>query len=78
MPPFNIPSDIKQKKLLKACKKAGLRIDKHAGKGSHVKIYNSDGNFVIIQHKLYKQMIIRILNEIKSWNFDIQKIIKNL
>lgn len=78
MPQFDIPSDVKQKKLLKACEKEGLKINVSAGKGSHAKVFNNDGNFIIIQRKLYKQAIQRILKKLQDWNINIEKVIKNL
>lgn len=73
-----IPSDVVQSKILKACKKEGLKINISAGKGSHAKVYNEEGRFIIVQHKLYKQAVKRILKSLQNWNVNIDNIIKNL
>lgn len=76
MPQLKIPSDVKQKKMLKACAKEGLRLEN--GKGSHVKVFNAFGKFTVVQYNLNKQSVRRLLKQLEALGVKAEKIIKHL
>ncbi len=77
MPLRNFPSDISQARLLKALSKSGFVI-KEGGRGSHVLVVDPKSNqFITVQYKIHKIILIKILNQAKKLGYDSEEIMKN-
>ena len=78
MLPHNLPSDIKQTRLLKALRKSGFIINYHGGRGSHAKAVDPKiGKFITIQYNLYKVVLYEILKEAEALGYDGSEIMSN-
>jgi len=64
--------------MLKACAKEGLIVKSKEGKGSHAKVFNEAGKFTIVQHKLHKIAVRRLLKELKNLGVNVENIVKHL
>ncbi|MFC1615406.1 hypothetical protein ACFL2L_01265 [Patescibacteria group bacterium] len=80
MLPPNIPSDSSQKKILKALKKIGFTIRSPLfGKGSHrLAECPKTGCSIIVQHKIYKEVIKSYCKRVDELGYDVDKFIKYL
>ncbi len=77
MPQRNLPSDISQTRLLKALRKSGFII-KEGGRGSHVLAVDpKTGQFITIQYKIHKIILIKVLNQAKKLGYDSESIMDN-
>lgn len=77
MLPPNLPSDIKQSRLIRALEKSGFVIDFRGGKGSHVKaVDQKSGKFITVQNRLYKIALVEILKEAEKLGYDAAEIMR--
>ena len=63
----DLPGDISREKFIKALRRLGFVIDKKGGDGSHYKaIWPRSQKSIIIQSKLRKDVLYRVLKEIEK------------
>ena len=75
MLPRNLPSDISQKRLIKAFRKVGFIADYTGGKGGHCKMICPKTNkFIIIQSHIYKQVLRDKLEQAEILGYDASEI----
>lgn len=68
-------SDITQAQWIKACRKLGLIVETHFGKGSHVRVTHPQTNAkYTIQYTLHKFINIKIFKKMLEWNFSEEQI----
>ena len=78
MLPHDLPSDISQKRLAKAFEKVGFILNAKGGKGGHWKLINPKNNqFIIIQSKMYKEVLRAKLKQVEEWGYDAEEIMRN-
>lgn len=68
-------SDISQSQWLRACKKLGLIVNEHAGKGSHALVTHPQTNQkYTIQHTLHKFVNLKIFKKLLEWGLSEEQI----
>lgn len=68
-------SDISQVRWIKACRKLGLIVDSHSGKGSHVLVKHPGTQAkYTIQYDLHKFINIKIFKKMLEWGFAEEQI----
>lgn len=78
MLPPKLPSDVKQRKILNALKKAGFIINYYGGKGSHAKATDpKTDRFITIQKCLKKGELKEILKESEELGYNATEIMNN-
>lgn len=73
-------TDLTQKRWGKACRKLGLRIDKHSGKGSHIRVYSPNDKMhpITIPYHTHKMISTCIYKALLEWGFSKDEIDKAL
>jgi len=78
MLPPKLPSDIRQRRLLKALQKVGFIINTSSGKGSHAQAIDpKSGKYITIPNHLYKIALREILKLAEDLGYDATEIMKN-
>lgn len=78
MLPPNLPSDVRQSRLLKALGKVGFIIDTASGKGSHAQaIDEKTGRYITVPNHLYKIALKQILKLAEELGYDATEIMNH-
>ena len=73
---FKVPP-YSQDDFLRVCRRFGLEIIMHGGKGSHVKVKNlRTGTFIIVPRKIKKGLDVRLIKDLERWGFDREEIVE--
>ena len=63
-------ADIRQRDWIRACRKLGIIVETHHGKGSHILVkHPSNGSKYTIQHDLHKWINLKIFRKLQAWGF---------
>ncbi len=72
-------ADIHQNDWIRACRKLGLHVETHRGKGGHVLVkHPRNGMKYTVQSDLHRVINIKILNKLKRWGFTREQIFEAL
>lgn len=72
-------ADIKQNDWIRACRKLGLQVETHRGKGGHVLVkHPQNGTKYTVQSDLHRVINIKIFNKLKQWGFTERQLFEAL